>query len=162
MAIYCPNCGKQLPDYAEFCDNCGSGNVEENCISYENELKQHQLSIQVLGIGSDGHIGFNEPGCAFESEAHIMDLTEQTRSDNARFFDGDIDQVPVSAITMGLSSIMRAKKILLIAAGKNKAEAVKLMIEGPQSAECPASILQRHPDVTVILDHEAASLLSKN
>ena len=77
--------------------------------------------IQVLGIGSDGHIAFNEPGCPFDSETHEMELTEQTRTDNARFFDGDINQVPKSAVTMGLASIMRAKKIILIATGENKA-----------------------------------------
>ena len=118
------------------------------------------VDIQVLGIGSDGHIAFNEPGCPFDSETHEMELTEQTRTDNARFFDGDINQVPKSAVTMGLASIMRAKKIILIATGENKAKAVKDMIEGPKSVDCPASILQDHPDVTVLLDKPAASKLT--
>ncbi len=90
-----------------------------------------------------------------------MELTEQTRQDNARFFDGDITQVPTLAITQGLASIMRAKKIILIATGENKAQAVKDMLKGEKSEACPASVLQDHADVTVILDEAAASLLSK-
>lgn len=140
------------------------GNAEDMdaaCKEYEDALKGHKVDIQVLGIGSDGHIAFNEPGCPFDSETHVMELTEQTRQDNARFFDGDIDQVPTLAITQGLASIMRAEKIILIATGANKAKAVKDMIEGPKSVDCPASILQDHSDVTVYLDKEAASLLSE-
>lgn len=137
----------------------GNGDIEENCRAYEEELKKHQVAVQVLGIGSDGHIAFNEPGCPFDSLTHEMPLTEQTRKDNARFFDGDINQVPVSAVTMGLASIMRAKKIILIATGANKADAVYGMIKGEKTTDCPASILQDHPDVTVVLDREAASKL---
>ena len=88
-----------------------------------------------------------------------MDLTEETRTDNARFFDGDINQVPKKAITQGLASIMRAKKIILIATGENKAQAVYDMIKGPKSTNCPASILQDHADVRVYLDKAAASKL---
>ncbi|MBQ1523072.1 MAG: glucosamine-6-phosphate deaminase [Erysipelotrichaceae bacterium] len=138
----------------------GNGDIKKNCKAYEKELKKHTVDIQVLGIGSDGHIAFNEPGCPFDSETHEMELTEQTRTDNARFFDGDINQVPKSAVTMGLASIMRAKKIILIATGENKAQAVKDMIEGPKSVDCPASILQDHADVTVLLDKPAASKLT--
>lgn len=127
---------------------------------YEAELKKHVVDIQVLGIGSDGHIAFNEPGCPFDSETHVMELTEQTRQDNARFFDNNIEEVPTHAVTQGLASIMRAKKIVLIATGTNKADAVRNMIEGEKSVECPASILQDHDDVTVVLDKEAASKLS--
>ena len=129
------------------------------CIKYEAELKKHTVDIQVLGIGSDGHIAFNEPGTSFDSMTHLMDLTEQTRRDNARFFEGDIDKVPTMAITMGLGSIMRSKKIIVIATGANKAQAVYGMLKGPKTTDCPASILQDHTDVTVILDREAASLL---
>lgn len=134
---------------------------EQAAKDFEAELKKHTVDIQVLGIGSDGHIAFNEPGCPFDSETHLMDLTEQTRRDNARFFDGDMEQVPKRAITQGLASIMRAKKIILIATGANKAAAVKGMIEGPKTEACPASVLQDHPDVSVFLDREAASLLSR-
>ena len=111
----------------------------------------------MLGIGTDGHIAFNEPGVPFDSLTHIMELEEQTRRDNARFFDNDIDQVPTHAITMGLASIMRAAKIIVIATGANKADAVYGMVKGPKTTDCPASILQDHPDVTVILDNAAAS-----
>ena len=134
-----------------------SEDEEAECVKYEESMKGHTVDIQVLGIGSDGHIAFNEPGTPFTSETHIADLTDQTISDNARFFEGDKSQVPTQAITQGLASIMRAKKILLIATGANKADAVYGMIKGAKSEECPASILQDHADVTVILDKDAAS-----
>ena len=132
---------------------------EAECVKYEEELAKHEVDIQVLGIGSDGHIAFNEPGTPFDSLTHLMDLTEQTRQDNARFFEDNIDLVPTKAITMGLGSIMRSKRIVLIATGANKAEAVRDMLNGEMTTDCPASILQDHEDVTVILDQEAASLL---
>jgi glucosamine-6-phosphate deaminase len=132
---------------------------EQACRDYEDALKKHTVDIQVLGIGSDGHIAFNEPGTPFTSETHLMDLTEQTRKDNARFFEQNIDLVPTKAITQGLASIMRAKKIILIATGANKADAVYNMIKGSKSEDCPASILQGHSDVTVFLDQDAASKL---
>ena len=135
----------------------GVGNVEENCRTYENALKNNVIDLQVLGIGSDGHIGFNEPGGAFDSETHITELLEQTRKDNARFFDNDITKVPTHAITMGIASIMRTKKILLLATGKNKADAVYGMLKGEKTTSCPASILRDHPDVIVILDREAST-----
>lgn len=136
----------------------GEGNdPQKNADEYEAELSKHVVSVQVLGIGSDGHIAFNEPGTPFTSLTHVADLTEQTIRDNARFFDGDMSQVPTKAVTMGLASIMRSKKIILIATGANKADAVYGMLKGKKSEECPASILQDHPDVTVIMDEEAAS-----
>ena len=136
-----------------------SEDEEAECVKYEESMKGHTVDIQVLGIGSDGHIAFNEPGTPFDSLTHLMDLTEQTRKDNARFFDNDINQVPKRSITMGLASIMRAKKIIVIANGENKAEAVYGMLKGPKTTDCPASILQDHPDVTVLLDKAAASKL---
>ena len=136
-----------------------SEDEEAECVKYEETMKGHTVDIQVLGIGSDGHIAFNEPGTPFDSLTHLMDLTEQTRKDNARFFDNDINQVPKRSITMGLASIMRAKKIIVIATGENKAEAVYGMLKGPKTTDCPASILQDHPDVTVLLDKAAASKL---
>ena len=139
---------------------CGE-DPEADCVAYETELAKHTVDVQVLGIGSDGHIAFNEPGCPFDSLTHLMDLTEQTRRDNARFFDGDINQVPTKAATMGLASIMRAKKIIMIATGANKADAIKGMMEGPKTVDCPASILQDHPEVYVFLDKAAASKLTK-
>lgn len=136
-----------------------SEDEEAECVKYEESMKGHTVDIQVLGIGSDGHIAFNEPGTPFDSLTHLMDLTEQTRKDNARFFDNDINQVPKRSITMGLASIMRAKKIIVIATGENKAEVVYGMLKGPKTTDCPASILQDHPDVTVLLDKAAASKL---
>ena len=136
-----------------------SEDEEAECVKYEESMKGHTVDIQVLGIGSDGHIAFNEPGTPFDSLTHLMDLTEHTRKDNARFFDNDINQVPKRSITMGLASIMRAKKIIVIATGENKAEAVYGMLKGPKTTDCPASILQDHPDVTVLLDKAAASKL---
>ncbi len=136
-----------------------SSDEEQECVNYEESMKGHTVDIQVLGIGSDGHIAFNEPGTPFDSLTHLMDLTEQTRSDNARFFENDINQVPTKAITMGLASIMRAKKIIVIATGANKADAVLGMLKGPKTTDCPASILQDHADVTVLLDKAAASKL---
>ena len=119
------------------------------------------VGIQVLGIGANGHIGFNEPGTPFDEETHIVTLTEKTRQDNARFFDGDINKVPTHAITMGIATIMKAKKILMVATGENKADAIKAMVEGEISTDCPASVLQNHKDVVVIVDEAAASKLSK-
>lgn len=130
--------------------------LEAECARYEEELSKYNIDLQVLGIGVDGHIAFNEPGVQFDSLTHVMKLEEQTRRDNARFFDDDVDEVPTHAITMGLASIMKAAKIVVIATGANKADAVYGMVKGPKSPDCPASILQDHPDVTVILDNDAA------
>jgi glucosamine-6-phosphate deaminase len=126
---------------------------------YEDAMKQYTIDVQVLGIGADGHIGFNEPGSPLDGPTHIVDLTDQTRQDNARFFDDDVNKVPTQAITMGLGTIMKARKIILIATSEHKADAVYGMIKGPVSTDCPASVLQKHPDVTVILDKGAASRL---
>lgn len=126
---------------------------------YEEELAQYTLDIQVLGIGSNGHIGFNEPGTKFDSVTHVVSLQEKTIKDNARFFDGDMNQVPKQAISMGIGSIIRAKKILVVATGENKADAVYGMVKGPVTTDCPASVLQNHSDVIVIVDQAAASKL---
>lgn len=130
---------------------------DASAAAYEAELAKYSVDLQVLGIGSDGHIAFNEPGTPFDSVTHVTPLKEQTIRDNARFFNGDMSKVPTKAITQGLASIMRAKKIVLIAIGANKADAVKGMLKGEITEDCPASILQKHPDVTVILDEAAAS-----
>lgn len=137
-----------------------SGDLDQACSEYNNKLNNANIDIQILGIGSNGHIAFNEPGTSFESTVHKVELDEKTRQDNARFFKS-IDEVPTHAITMGLSNIMQAKKIVLIATGENKADAIKGMIEGEKTTSLPASILQDHPDVTILLDEEAASKLSK-
>ncbi len=138
----------------------GNGDLEKNCADYDAFLDEHPQDIQLLGIGSNGHIAFNEPGTPFETGTHVTDLKESTRKDNARFFDPLGEEVPTQACTMGLASIMKAKNVLLIATGANKAEAVNAMINGPVTTDCPASILQNHPNVTVILDREAAGKLA--
>ena len=135
------------------------GNTKEDCEAYERSMDNVTVDIQVLGIGSNGHIGFNEPGTSFDEETHIVTLKEGTRKDNARFFENDINKVPTHAITMGIATIMKAKKILLVATGANKADAVSAMVDGPVSVDCPASVLQNHPDVVVIVDKAAASKL---
>lgn len=132
--------------------------LNQACIDYENKLNEYSVDVQILGIGSNGHIGFNEPGTPFDSTTHIVDLKEQTRKDNARFFDS-IDDVPTQAVSMGIASILRSKKLVVIATGENKAEAVYKMIKGPINIDLPASVLQKHNDVVVILDKEAASKL---
>ena len=136
----------------------GEGSLEEVAAEYESMLSQNPQDLQLLGIGSNGHIGFNEPGTSFDSTVHVIRLKEETRQDNARFF-SSIDEVPHFAITMGIKDILRAKKILLVASGKNKAMAIKEMLEGKIREEVPCTILQNHPDVVVVLDKEAASLI---
>ena len=112
-----------------------------------------------LGIGTDGHVGFNEPGSSLASGTRVKTLAEQTRIDNARFFDNDINQVPTHCITQGIGTIMKARHLVLLAFGAGKAEAIEETVEGGVSAFCPASALQMHPHATIIVDEEAASRL---
>lgn len=126
--------------------------------SYTNLLEQHRVDFQILGVGSNGHIGFNEPGTPFESITHYVTLAESTRKDNARFFNS-LDEVPTKAVTMGLNDIIKSKRIVLIAFGANKAQAIKQLVDGLESENWPVTILKRHPYVTLYLDKEAASLL---
>lgn len=135
-----------------------SANVPAECIKYEGDMKEFSVDIQLLGIGGNGHIGFNEPGTPFTTLTHVVDLQEKTRLDNARFFD-NIDDVPTQAITMGIATILKSKKILLVATGESKADAIYGMIKGPVTENCPASALQNHNDVVVIVDKAAASKL---
>jgi len=123
-------------------------------------LKKVSIDIQLLGIGGNGHIGFNEPGTPVDAETHVVDLTEKTIADNSRFFIPLGEETPTQAVSMGLASIMRSKKILLIASGANKADAVYRMVNDPISVDCPATILRNHPDVTVIVDAEAGAKLA--
>lgn len=116
------------------------------------------VDIQLLGIGRNGHIGFNEPAPSFERNTHCVDLTESTIEANKRFF-ASADDVPRQAYTMGIGSIMMAKTVLLIASGKDKAEAIKNTIQGPITPECPASVLQLHRDVIIVADDDALSLV---
>lgn len=132
---------------------------EEECRRYEEKIKAAGgIDIQLLGIGSNGHIAFNEPADCFQRWSHVVTLKESTVKDNSRFFKS-IDEVPTQAVTMGIGSIMQAKKILIIAIGKNKAKAIKQLIDGNVTPMCPASVLQFHTDVTLMLDKAAASLI---
>ncbi len=133
--------------------------MQANCDAYNELLSNHSIDLQLLGIGSNGHLAFNEPGTPVDSVTQVVDLVESTIKDNARFFDYDMSKVPTQSITMGIKNIMDAKKILLVASGKNKAEAIYETVNGEVSTDCPASILQKHPDVTIVVDEEAASLL---
>ncbi len=130
------------------------------CAQYEDAIAEAGgVDLQILGIGTDGHIGFNEPGSSLASRTRIKTLTRQTRIDNARFFDDDIEQVPTHCLTQGLGTIMAARHVILVATGRSKAEAVHHLVEGSVSAMWPASILQHHPHVTVLLDGAAARRL---
>lgn len=129
------------------------------CADYEEIVKSYGgVDLQLLGLGHNGHIGFNEPASEFPKATHCVDLTESTIQANARFFE-KIEDVPTQAYTMGIGTIMAAKKVLLIASGKDKAEIVKKAFFGPVVPEVPASILQMHQDVTIVIDEDAASLL---
>lgn len=134
--------------------------VSAACAAYEEALeKAGGVDLQLLGIGTDGHIGFNEPCSSLASRTRIKTLTEQTRVDNARFFDGDIEQVPHHVITQGIGTILRARHLVLLATGPQKAAAVAASVEGPVAAVCPASALQLHPHATVVVDEAAAAEL---
>lgn len=117
------------------------------------------VDLQILGIGTDGHVAFNEPGSSLASRTRVKTLTRQTRLDNARFFDGDVDAVPHHCLTQGLGTVMEARHLVLLASGRGKAEAVHQMVEGPVTAMWPASVLQLHPHVSVLVDEAAASRL---
>ncbi|MCX2970302.1 MULTISPECIES: glucosamine-6-phosphate deaminase [Streptomyces] len=128
------------------------------CHAYDRALAEAGgVDLQLLGIGTDGHIGFNEPCSSLASRTRIKTLTDQTRADNARFFDGDVDQVPRHVITQGIGTILEARHLVLLATGKAKADAVALAVEGPLAAVVPASALQLHPHATVVVDQAAAS-----
>ena len=134
--------------------------VAAACAEYEATIADAGgVDLQILGIGSDGHVGFNEPTSSLGSRTRIKTLTEQTRADNARFFDGDRIEVPTHCVTQGLATIMSARHIVLIASGQAKAEAIRQLVEGSVSALWPATVLQHHPHVTVLVDEAAASRL---
>ena len=140
----------------------GSREDEEAvCAEYERQIEENgSVDIQLLGIGRNGHIGFNEPSDSFADGCHCVDLAPSTIEANQRFFEKEED-VPGQAYTMGIGTIMKAKKVLLIASGKDKAEALKALIEGKVTPKVPATILRFHPDVTVIADEDALSAVSE-
>jgi glucosamine-6-phosphate deaminase len=138
-----------------------AADIPAHCAAYEQAIREAGgIDLQILGLGSDGHLGFNEPGSSLASRTRIKTLTERTRSDNAGFFTAN-EQVPHHVITMGLGSIMESRMCLLLAFGKGKAEAVAASVEGPVTANVPGSLLQFHPRTKVLLDTEAASLLTR-
>lgn len=130
------------------------------CGRYEEAIAASGgVDLQLLGVGTDGHIGFNEPTSSLASLTRIKTLTQQTREDNARFFDGDMDAVPTHVLTQGVGTILRARHLVLLAWGENKAAAVAATVEGPVTAMVPSSALQLHPHATVVVDEAAASQL---
>ncbi|MGD9901254.1 MAG: glucosamine-6-phosphate deaminase [Spirochaetales bacterium] len=140
-----------------------ASNLEKECARYDALLEKHNIDIQILGLGVNGHIGFNEPNTLVSITTHVVNLSNSTIEANARNFNSK-EEVPTRAITMGLKNILNAKEVILIATGLTKASAVKMMIEGTMCNTCPASILQTHPNAIIYLDEEAASALknSKN
>ncbi len=131
--------------------------VAAECARYEALIRAAGYpDLQILGIGTNGHIGFNEPGTPFASETHQVELAEKTRRSNARFF-GSVEAVPRYAISMGIKTIMRARRLLLLACGASKAEAIARSVEGPVTPDVPGSVLQLHPKAKVFVDREAAA-----
>ncbi|SET09209.1 glucosamine-6-phosphate deaminase [Oceanobacillus limi] len=134
-------------------------NSEVECKEYEQAIQNaDRVDVQVLGLGLNGHIGFNEPGTSFSSRTHVVELDESTRKANARFFES-LEEVPTQAITMGIDTIMESKEIVLLVSGENKAEALKQLVHGEITEDFPASILQKHKNVTIIADKAASTKL---
>ncbi|MGG3467198.1 glucosamine-6-phosphate deaminase [Neobacillus pocheonensis] len=132
-------------------------NFEAECLRYEDLIEKHGgIDLQILGIGSNGHIGFNEPGTSFNSNTHMVELAQSTINANARFFNR-IEEVPTKAITMGISSILKSKEILLLVSGENKKEALFKLLNGEINESFPASVLKKHPCVTIIADKAAVA-----
>lgn len=138
-----------------------TGNIQEECLLYDQSIESHGgIDLQILGIGSNGHIGFNEPGTAFNSKTHIVDLAPSTRQANARFFDKP-ENVPFQAITMGIATIMKSKEILLLVSGDSKKEAMDYLLHGELNENFPASVLKTHAHATIIADKAALSKAKK-
>jgi glucosamine-6-phosphate deaminase len=132
-----------------------AANIQKECVDYEELMENHGgVDLQILGIGSNGHIGFNEPGTSFNSKTHIVNLAPSTREANARFFNS-LEEVPTEAITMGISTIMKSKEILLLISGKSKSKALHKLLTGSIDEGFPASVLKNHPRVTIIADEAA-------
>lgn len=144
-----------------FVPNGATEDLEQECQDYETNIaKKGGVDLQLLGIGSNGHIGFNEPGASFQSYTHVVDLAESTIEANSIYFD-DKEDVPKKAVTMGIASIMRSKEILLLVSGDHKHEALAKLVNGEVSEQFPASILKHHPFVTIIADEAAIGNLNK-
>lgn len=148
----------QKPFKATYVPNGKAEDLAAECRHYEEILANHPIDIQILGIGENAHIGFNEPGTPFDTPTQVVELTESTINANKRNFE-KIEDVPTTAISMGIGSIMKSKKVILIAYGEAKAEAIANTINGEMTTDVPASVLQKHPDVTIILDDAASKRL---
>ncbi|EDL66703.1 glucosamine-6-phosphate deaminase [Bacillus sp. SG-1] len=149
-----------IPSSKTHIPNGLAANMKDECLRYEQEIAHHGgIDLQVLGIGSNGHIGFNEPGTSFMSKTHLVELTPSTREANARYFENK-EEVPTKAITMGIASIIKSKEILLLVSGEKKKKALTQLFVGEVDERFPASALKLHPRVTVIADK--ASIPDKN
>ena len=148
----------EKPFKATYVPNGKAEDLAAECRHYEEILANHPIDIQILGIGENAHIGFNEPGTPFDAPTQVVELTESTINANKRNFE-KIEDVPTTAISMGIGSIMKSKKVILIAYGEAKAEAIANTVNGDMTTDVPASVLQNHPDVTVIVDEEASKRL---
>lgn len=147
-----------LPHDQYFLPNGNAAHLEKECLRYDQLIEDvGGIDLQLLGIGQNGHIGFNEPGTPFNSKTHVVQLDENTRQANARYF-SSIDEVPTHAITMGIASILSSKKIVLLASGKSKAKVIQYLEQAEIHPDFPASALKLHEDVTVLIDREAGSL----
>lgn len=149
----------EKPFKKNYLPNGLASDLDQEVSRYNDVISEYPIDFQILGIGRNGHIGFNEPGTSFEERTHVVDLEASTIEANSRFFDS-IDDVPKQAISMGIASIMDSKMVVLLAFGKEKAEAVRAMLTGDITEDLPASILQKHPNCVVIVDTDAASLLN--
>jgi glucosamine-6-phosphate deaminase len=147
-----------LPDERLFGPDVASADLADACRRYDQLIRDlGGVDVQLLGIGGDGHIGFNEPGSSLASRTRIKSLTRATRADNARFFDDRQDDVPRHVVTQGLGTILEARHLVMIATGSAKADPIARAVEGPLAAMCPASVLQLHPHATVVIDEPAAA-----
>ena len=147
-----------LPLERLHCPDADRDDLGAACSDYDQQVTDLEVDVQLLGIGSNGHLAFNEPGSSFASRTRVTTLTEQTRRDNARFF-SSLDEVPHHVVTQGLATIMQAKHLVLVASGPMKAAPIAAAVEGPVTAMCPASALQLHPHATVLIDEQAAASL---
>jgi len=151
-----------LPAARLFGPDVAADDLASACRDYDRLIRDlGGVDVQLLGIGADGHIGFNEPGSSLGSRTRIKTLTRATRADNARWFDDHADDVPRHVVTQGLGTILEARHLVLIASGSAKAEPIARAVEGPLSAMCPASVLQLHPHATVVVDEPAAARLDR-
>ncbi|MBM3199814.1 glucosamine-6-phosphate deaminase [Candidatus Woesearchaeota archaeon] len=140
-----------------FMFNGKAADLDKECEDYEKKIEEKKIDLAILGIGKNGHVGFNEPGSSFSSQTRVVSLSEQTRESNAKYFEKG--EVPSKALTVGLKTIMGAKKIILLASGAEKAEVIKQLVEGEISYQLPASVINTHKDAVLVVDRAASKLL---